>query len=355
VRVQQSELARKLEIAPGDVCLIVNAPEGYVERLEPLPEGAVIGGGPAGADVVQLFAADRAQLERDFPAALSSLKPGGAVWVAYPGSRPTDLSRNHGWAVVYSSGLAEDRQLSLDPTWDAILFRRSGVPRQAVPPADMLPVGRRATPIFRLTRLVARLLFRLMFRFHVRGLERAPNGAFVLICNHLGWMDAVSILLLFPPEPRIHYLADPTSMMKNRPLWALVRATGGIVPVDRTQRGNVALFRHVSRCLEQGGVVAVFPEGDFGPREGALLPFKKGFARFAVDARVPVLPVAMAGMKEVWLGKQLYVRVGEPIATAGKTVDEVRRLGEEAVSALLPAYAEPTGPKPLRKWLTALF
>lgn len=353
--VQVSELARKLEIAPGDMCLIVNPPEGYLDRLDPLPEGAAIGGGRAGADLVQLFASTRAQLERDFPAALSSVKQDGAIWVTYPGGHPTDLSRNHGWAVVYSAGLAEARRTSLDSTWDAILFRRSDVPRTAPPPADLLPVGRRASPVFRLTRLVARPLFWLMFRFDVRGLERAPKGASVLICNHLGWMDAISLLLLFPAEPRIHFLADPLSMMRNRPLWALVRATGGIVPVDRAQRGNLALFRHVGRCLEQGGVVAVFPEGDFGPREGELLPFKKGFAHFAVEARVPVVPVAMAGMKEIWLGKQLYVRVGDPIPTAGRTVDEVHLLGERAVAALLPVYQEPAGPKPLRRWLTGLF
>jgi 1-acyl-sn-glycerol-3-phosphate acyltransferase len=153
-------------------------------------------------------------------------------------------------------------------------------------------------------------------------------------------MDAINLLLLFPPEPRIHLLADPTSMMKNRPLWSLVRATGGIVPVDRAQRGNTLLFRQVGLCLKKGGVVALFPEGDFAPREGQLLPFKKGFAYFAVDSGVPVLPVALAGMKEVWLGKRLLLRIGETIVTTGKTVDEVHRLGEEAVTALLPVYTE---------------
>jgi 1-acyl-sn-glycerol-3-phosphate acyltransferase len=194
-----------------------------------------------------------------------------------------------------------------------------------------------------------------MFRFDFRGRERIPDQAYVLIANHLGWMDAISLLLLFPAEPRIHYLADPTSMMRNKPLWTLVRATGGIVPVDRSQRSNATLFRHVQRCLEQGGVVAMFPEGDFGPREGEVLPFKKGFAHFAIDASVPVLPVGLAGMKEVWLGKRLFINVAEPIVSSGKTVDEVVAAGEAAVAAAVPRYVEPQGPKPLRRWLTGLF
>ena len=195
----------------------------------------------------------------------------------------------------------------------------------------------------------------MLFRFDVQGRANAPDGAAVVICNHLGWMDAVSVLLVFPAEPRVHMLADPTSMMKNRALWMLVKAVGGIVPIDRAQRGNPLLFRHVARCLSLGGVVALFPEADFGPREGVLLPFKRGFARFAVEAGVPVVPVGMAGMKDLWLGKTVSMRIGPPIETRGRTVDEVHQLGEEAVHALLPAYVEPRGRKPLRRWLTGLF
>lgn len=356
-----SELSRKLKLEPGDRCLVLNPPVGYLRRLEPLPEGAAAGSQSSGApmDVVQLFVETRAQLERELRAAFDALKPGGHLWVAYPSAAAgvqTDLSRKHGWGVLLTTGLVADGEISLDTSWDAFrLVPSSAAPSTAIPGADMLPVGRRASPTFRAIRLAASPLFHLLFRFDVQGIERIPNTAFVLIANHLGWMDAISLLLLFPPEPRIHLLADPTSMMKNRPLWALVRATGGIVPVDRAQRGNTVLFRQVGLCLSKGGVVALFPEGDFGPREGVLLPFKKGFAHFAVEAGVPVLPVALAGMKEVWLGKRLQLRIGEPISTRGKTVEEVHRLGEEAVAALLPVYVDPPGRKPLRRWLTGLF
>src|SRR5438270_2020620 len=360
-QVRPSELSRKLKIEAGDQCLVLNPPAGYLGRLEPLPEGAAASSEAGGmeADFVQLFVENRAQLERSFQAGFEALRPGGLLWVSYPNPAAgiqTDLSRNHGWGVLHKAGLAEAGDVSLDNSWEATRFLPSTtVPSSAIPDADMLPVGRRASPAFRVVRSVASVLFGLVFRFDVRGRERIPETAYVLIGNHLGWMDAISLLLLFPPEPRIHYLADPTSMMRNRPLWALVRAVGGIVPVDRKQKANTLLFRHVERCLEKGGVVAVFPEGDFGPSEGELLPFKKGFAHFAVAARVPVLPVALAGMKEIWVGKRLTVRIGETIPTAGKTVDEVHRLGQDAVTSLLPGYEEPAGRKPLRRWLTGLF
>jgi 1-acyl-sn-glycerol-3-phosphate acyltransferase len=341
------DAARRLKISPGSRVAVINPPAGYT-----LSSDVKIAGEPA--DVVHLFATDRASLEREFPAAFQALKPGGAFWVSYPRARSvaaSDLNRNHGWGVLHTAGLRATDEVKLDGDWDAIRF----VPGGDIPGADMLPVGRRASLAFRLVRLAALTIFHLMFRFDVQGRSRMPGSAYVLIANHLGWMDAISLLLLFPPEPRIHYLADPTSMMRNRPLWALVRATGGIVPVDRAQRGNAVLFKHVARCLRRGGVVALFPEGDFGPREGEVLPFKKGFAHFAVEAGVPVLPVALAGMKEVWLGKRLFVRIGEAISTTGRTVDEVHALGQQGVRDLLPEYKEPAGLQPLRKWLTGLF
>jgi 1-acyl-sn-glycerol-3-phosphate acyltransferase len=307
---------------------------------------------------VQIFARDRAQLERDAGGARSALKPGGILWASYPSSveQQTDLSRNHGWGVLNSAGFTATTHIVLDSSWDAVRFQPSaGVKGSAIPAPDMLPVGRHASIAFRAIRLIALPVFHLLFRFDVKGRENYPDNACVVICNHLGWMDAMSLLLLFPSEPRIHLLADPTSMMKNRPLWVLVRAVGGIVPLDRAQRGNTLLFRHVRRCLEKGGIVALFPEGDFGPREGQLLAFKKGFAHFAVDGGVPVLPVGLAGMKELWLGKRLSIRIGTPIPSTGKTVDEVHRLGELAVADLVPAYVEPPGRKPLRRWLTGLF
>ena len=344
--MNEEQLSSKLKLSPGARRVVINAPAGY-------PDGS-----EAPADVVLLFADDRAQLEQDAAAALKALKPKGALWIAYPkASRGRfDLNREHGWGALNAAGFVAATNINLDSSWDAVRFRPAAeVPAAAIPAADMLPVGRSATPAFRIVRAIAWPLLHALFRFDVAGRERIPDSAFVVIANHLGWMDAITLLLVFPAEPRVHFLADPTSMMRNRPLWMLVRATGGIVPVDRARRGDRKLFGHVERCLREGGAIALFPEGDFGPREGELLPFKRGFAHFAVDAGVPVVPVGLAGMREVWVGKRLTVRIGEPIPATGKTVDQVVELGEQAVAALLPPYVEPSGPKPLRRWLTGLF
>jgi 1-acyl-sn-glycerol-3-phosphate acyltransferase len=74
-----------------------------------------------------------------------------------------------------------------------------------------------------------------------------------------------------------------------------------------------------------------------------------------VSAGVPVVPVGLSGPKDVWLGKRIVASIGQPITPSGKTVDEMVQLGRDAVAALLPEYHEPSGPKPLRRWLTGLF
>ena len=263
--------------------------------------------------------------------------------------------------MLHGAGLVAVNQVEVDRTWLALRFEPAAEAAasgkaEAVPSADLLPVGPRATLAYRALRLVAVPLFRLLFRFQVNGRERIPrSGTYVVIGNHLGWMDAVTLSLFFPIEPRLHFLADPTGMMRQPLLWALIRAIGGLVPVDRARHGDRGLFRYVDHCLEIGGAVALFPEADFGPREGALLPFKKGFAHFAVDAAVPVVPIALSGTKDLWLGKTIALRVGAPIPAKGRTVEEVLQLGEHAVAELLPPYREPPGRKLLRVWLTGLF
>ena len=180
------------------------------------------------------------------------------------------------------------------------------------------------------------------------------RGAFVIIANHLNWLDSFAILASFPAEPRVHFLGDPSVLATRRIQWRIVRAVGGYIPVNRQKRGDSHLYHHVDRCLQQGGVVALFPEGNYGPEEGQLLPFKSGFAHFAVANRVPVLPVGLTGTQDLWWRKRIQVSIGEPIEPDGQTVDSLKALGRERLLALLLPYRTPAGFKPFRKRLTKL-
>jgi 1-acyl-sn-glycerol-3-phosphate acyltransferase len=227
---------------------------------------------------------------------------------------------------------------------------------EALPAADLIPVGPHANIPYRLVRLIGVPLLRLCFRFDVKGRENIPrSGNYVVIANHLNWLDEFTLLYLLPVEPRLHFLADPAILVTRKLQWWLVRTTGGYVPVVRERHGDLRLFDHVDRALAMGGAVAIFPEGNYGSKEGELLPFHKGFAHFAIKAGVPVVPVALSGTKDLWFRKRIKVVVGPSIPTAGEDAAALTQLAFEKLSAMMPAYVEPQGRKILRKRLTQLF
>jgi hypothetical protein len=118
-------LARKLQIKAGSRIALVNAPEGYAERLQPLPDGAEVVDLRPGLDVVQVFAHDRAELER-VAGAFGSVRDGGLLWVCYPkGGRKagTDLNRDLLWERMSQDGLAGVTLVAVDDAWSAMRFR----------------------------------------------------------------------------------------------------------------------------------------------------------------------------------------------------------------------------------------
>lgn len=210
---------------------------------------------------------------------------------------------------------------------------------------------------FRFVRLWAEPLLHLVFRIEVRGEHNIPReGNFIIIANHLAWLDPFLILSSFKTEPRVHFLGDTTILRTRRLQWWIVRMVGGYVPVNKQVHGDLKLFEHVDQCLQRGGVIALFPEGTTnGAHEGSLLPFKKGFAHWALDNHVPVVPVALSGTKEVWLRKKVRLVIGAPLRPEGHTVDSLVTQAEQRLAAMLPVYVDATGPKLLRRWLTHLF
>ena len=85
------------------------------------------------------------------------------------------------------------------------------------------------------------------------------------------------------------------------------------------------------------------------------MPFKKGFAHFAIKAGVPVVPVALSGTKDLWFRKPIRVVIGTTILPAGHDPASLTQAGFERITELMPPYSEPPGRKLLRPWLTHLF
>jgi hypothetical protein len=123
------ELARKLQIRSGARALVINAPEGYLDVLSPLPPGAsVAASGEGPFEVVQLFARTRRDLEAGIGQAMATAGPDGVLWISYPklaSTSASDLSRQAVWDALSGTGWEPVTQVAVDETWSALRIRPS--------------------------------------------------------------------------------------------------------------------------------------------------------------------------------------------------------------------------------------
>jgi hypothetical protein len=122
-------LIKKLGIKPKRRIVILNAPEGYLEQLGPLPAEVelVTTTTPSDAsDVVHLFVRNQVELESQAPGAIQLVKPGGLLWISYPKQSSkvtTDLNRDVLWKVFPNRDWRPVTQISIDEVWSALRFR----------------------------------------------------------------------------------------------------------------------------------------------------------------------------------------------------------------------------------------
>ena len=123
----KTPLSKKLRIQPGQRILILNAPDGCLEELEPLPDDVELKDSADGKfDFVHLFARNSAELERLGPVAIEVVKYDGVLWLSYPkrsSKVETDLTRDKGWDIVTGAGLRPVTQISVNDIWSALRWR----------------------------------------------------------------------------------------------------------------------------------------------------------------------------------------------------------------------------------------
>jgi len=165
-------------------------------------------------------------------------------------------------------------------------------------------------------------LMRLLARPTIEGLENIPQrGAAILAGNHLAVADSFLLPLLV--RRRITFLAKREYFTQPGLIGRLKKIffTGvGQVPVDRASAsGAQAALDTAVRLLGEGKLLGIYPEGTRSP-DGRLYKGKTGVARMALEAAVPVVPVAMIGTEKLnpigsrmWRPHHVHVRVGEPL------------------------------------------
>ena len=128
------------------------------------------------------------------------------------------------------------------------------------------------------------LLGSLVYRIRKYGVDRLPPGGFLLLPNHLTWVDAIVLQIACPRPIRFVVYQDIYDQPLLKPL---LRACGALPISPKRARDSM---RVAIDALKAGEVVCIFPEGELS-RSGILLRLKRGYELMARSAGVPVVPV----------------------------------------------------------------
>ena len=179
----------------------------------------------------------------------------------------------------------------------------------------------------------ARMLLAVCFvRVRVEGLEKLdPRGAYVFVANHGSFLDIPALLASLPQQFRFFAKKG----LFRIPFLGTHLARAGHLPVDRSSpRASLKSMMEAARIIRGRGVsVLNFPEG--GRSAEGLREFKEGPAYIAIKAGVPVVPVAIVGLRELLpMGSihlrsgNVVLRVGDPIPTIGMEASDRVELTE---------------------------
>lgn len=161
-------------------------------------------------------------------------------------------------------------------------------------------------------------LLRLLFRPKTRGLENVPaEGAAILAANHLSALDTL-LLPVVVKRRKVVFLGKAELFDRWYAAW-FFRAVG-VIPVRRGQGSPTeAALRSSVEALRRGQLVGIFPEGTRSP-DGRLFRGRTGVARMALQAGVPVIPVAIEGTlqaktpgRRLPRPRRVEIRFGRPL------------------------------------------
>jgi 1-acyl-sn-glycerol-3-phosphate acyltransferase len=195
-----------------------------------------------------------------------------------------------------------------------------------------------------LLRFVAWLLVHTFYRMRLVHAERIPEeGAAVLVCNHVSYVDAI-VIMAESPRP-IRFVMDHRIFRTPLVGWLFRHAKA--IPIAPAHEDPEMLNRAYEACakaLDDGDLVCIFPEGKL-TRTGDMNPFRHGVVEILRRKAVPVVPMALRGLwGSFWsrstdarfprplqrgVMSRLTLAVGEPLEPADATPERLQQVVTE--------------------------
>lgn len=191
--------------------------------------------------------------------------------------------------------------------------------------------------LYEILQVLIRVLVGILFRVEVTGRENIPAEGCLVVSNHLSWTDTIFIMYALPRKPRLHTMANESTVFNTRfKRWLMPRLA--VFPIRRN-RGMLdeAAVDHVYLLLNSGHRVLIFPEGAYG-KDGQLKPLKDGVGYFALNSGKPLLPILIAGTGRLRPFSAVSVDIGKPFIPEPPLMWDVRQRVQAAVESVRSAF-----------------
>ncbi|MGZ3570260.1 MAG: lysophospholipid acyltransferase family protein [Thermodesulfobacteriota bacterium] len=133
------------------------------------------------------------------------------------------------------------------------------------------------------------------------------EGPYIFMSNHQSYYDVFALLGHLPYQFKWLVKKELFSI----PFLGWTMAAVGYISVDRGgTRDTVEAMNEAAQKIRDGMSVTIFPEGSRSP-DGSIQPFKKGGFTLAIKSKVPIVPIAIDGSRDIMPKDKFTVTSGE--------------------------------------------
>ena len=169
--------------------------------------------------------------------------------------------------------------------------------------------------LYKIVRPPLTFLFKAVYRPSTEGEENIPKeGKIILAGNHTHLLNCFSVAIA--TKRCVHFVAK-AELMKG--IGKYIFPGLGIIPIDRSTNGKEAILE-TEKYLEDGKLIAIFPEGTVNRTDDPMMPFKGGAVKIALDTGSDIVPFAITGKYKPFK-KSVKIRFFEPM-TIGENLEE---------------------------------
>ena len=178
----------------------------------------------------------------------------------------------------------------------------------------------------KLVKVTLGVVYRIAFRVKITG-QVPDEGAYVLCCNHINYLDAAAIVLF--NKRKVNFVAKEDLFQHGILMW--VGHLFDVITIKRDMQ-DIDAMKRCLKVLKNGELLGIFPEGTRKGMEKNMKA-KNGAAFMAMKAKVKVIPIGIHGTFKPF--SKVYMNYGEPIDLSGYTKETIDKATENIMDTIV--------------------